>query len=86
MQCLRSDCVHSVASPDIVAQEQAVCILGLEGLLAFDGPKPPGVIDDRPEAIACRHTAIDGLVKVSGGLKECKFTLFGRFCKTAGQT
>lgn len=42
-----------MASPDIVAQEQAVGILGLEGLLALDGPEPPGVVDDRPEAIAC---------------------------------
>lgn len=57
-------------SPDIVAQEQAVGILGLEGLLALDGSKPPGVVNNRPETVTCVRTTFDK--EVSGGLRQCQ--------------
>lgn len=40
-----STAVRNVVVPDIVALEQAVRILGLVGLLTFNGPKPPGIIN-----------------------------------------
>lgn len=42
---LRTEQIQAVVIPDIVALEQAVRILGLVGLLALNGPKPPGIID-----------------------------------------
>lgn len=37
--------IQAVVIPDIVALEQAVRILELVGLLAFNGPKPPGIVN-----------------------------------------
>lgn len=42
---LRIEQIRAVVIPDIVALEQAVRILGLVGLLALNGSKPPGIID-----------------------------------------
>lgn len=47
--------------PDVVALEQAVRVLELVRLLALDGPEPPGVVDHRPEPVACaeiNHTQL----------------------------
>lgn len=40
-------------SPDFEALEEAVAVLGLIGLLADDGPKPPGVVDHRAKPVVC---------------------------------
>lgn len=42
---LRTEQIQEAVIPDIVALEQAVGILGLVGLLALNGPKPPGIIN-----------------------------------------
>lgn len=41
----KKKCGSTMNSPDVVAQEQAVGILQLVGLLALNGAKPPGVIN-----------------------------------------
>lgn len=40
-------------APHVVALEQAVGVLRLEGLLALDGAEPPGVINDRAKPVTC---------------------------------
>lgn len=51
--------IQTAIIPDIVALKQAVRVLRLVGLLALDGPKPPGVINHRPKAVTCTHMTVN---------------------------